>query len=621
MSQDKQQNILVRIWLGFWRGLTAFRMAVFNILFLVILALIIRLIISPGEQIVVRDDTTLVIAPNGMIVEQYTGDPVERAINEALGQSVPETRLRDIVAALERAADDGRITQVLLVTDELWGVGPGMQRELAAAFSEFRAAGKPVIAYGGYMSQSQYMFASLADEVWLDREGMVLLEGYGRFRNYYKEGLDKLEVDVNLFRVGEFKSAMEPFIRNDMSEEAKEASRYYLGDLWQDYLEMAAMHRGVPVEVLSDLTENLPDRLEAIDGNAAVLAREAGLVDRLISRPELRSEMIRRGAPDDEGSFRQIAMKTYLKVPGSGRRADGKVGIIVAQGAIMEGRQPPGSIGADSLSQLIRKAVRDDSIKSVVLRVDSPGGSAYASEVIRRELMAVKDAGKPVVISMGNVAASGGYWISMGADEIWAYPNTITGSIGIFGFFPTFQDTLAKIGIHTDGVGTTPLSGAFRADRELGEPMRRLLQSFIENGYEQFINLVADARGMTPEAVDEVARGRVWSGSQAHERGLVDQLGSLDEAAAAAARRAGLGEDFDAVYVEPDRGAFQEFLAEMTGSAVARLDVDTSGMRVNWLPRDLEARLKRDLRLITEASGNDSRRPMVMAHCLCGVDQ
>ncbi len=617
MTERNQRNFLVRLWLGFWRGLTAFRIAVFNILFLIVLALIIKFIFSPGGQIVVQEGTTLVIEPKGMMVEQYTGDPVERLINEALGQSVPETRLRDVVAALDRAREDDDIAQVLVRTDELWNVGPGIGKELARLFDEFRASGKPVIAHGGFLGQSQYFLASLADEIWLDTDGLVVLEGYGRFRSYFREGLEKLDVDINLFRVGEYKSAMEPYIRDDMSDEAREAAEYYMGSLWQEYLEQVAMNRGMPLEHLARIVDSQPELLEAANGDSAAMALEQGLVDRLVSRPEVRAELARTGHPDDDTGFRQISFQDYLQVPERPAVGEDKVGVIVAQGVILDGEHPPGSIGSDTVSRLIREAGKDDSIKAVVLRVDSPGGSAFGSEVIRRELMALREAGKPVVVSMGNLAASGGYWIAMGADEVWAHPSTITGSIGIFGMIPTFQNTLAKIGVYNDGVGTTPLAGAFQPGRELPDEAGRMLQSIIENGYGDFIDLVAEHRQMSFEEVDEVARGRVWSGSQALDRGLVDQLGNLDDAVAAAARQAGLGDDFEKVYVERKLGAFESFVMEMTGQTLARLDVKIESGMYGLLPRTTRARIEQDLRLLKETA--EARRPSVMAHCLCGV--
>jgi len=615
MSSSRKPNVLIRIWLGFWRGLTALRMAVFNIVFLLILGLLIRVFFFADDGLRIEPDTTLVIAPVGLIVEEYTGTPGERAINEALGQEMPETRLRDILAALEAAAEDERIVQVLIDTDQLWGLAPGMMMELSAAFQRLRASGKPVIAYGGSMNQGQYMLASLADELWLHPDGLVILEGYGRFRQYYREGLEKLAVDVNLFRVGEYKSAMEPFIRNDMSDEARQSAEYWLNGLWSEYLRQVASHRGMPADVLVDLIENVVGHLSDSGGDAAAMALESGLVDRLMAGPEVRAELASRGAPDDNGGFRKVGFMDYINaeslLPVSGKQ----VGIIVAQGAITEGNQPPGTIGSASTARRIRQAARNDDIKAVVLRIDSGGGSAFASEVIRRELVALRDSGKPLVVSMGNVAASGGYWIAMGADEVWAYPTTITGSIGIFGFFPTFQDTLGKIGVHTDGVGTTWLSGGLRADRALSDGVSNLLQTIIEHGYREFIDLVAAHRPLNPEQVDAVARGRVWTGEQARQRGLVDRLGTLDEAVSSAAAMAGLGEDYRIRYVEPELAPWQAFLMNMGARAVAAAGVDAIPRASFWLPRQLLARLQSDLGLIVSQA--DSGRPGIMAHCLC----
>jgi protease-4 len=616
MPSDDRPNFLVRLWLGFWRGVTALRMAVFNILFLVVLALVLRAIFSGGDALILDDNTTLVISPDGVIVEEFVGTPIERTINEALGQELPQTRLRDIVDALERAASDQQITQVLIQTDRLLGISPGTMHELARAFSAFRDSGKRVIAHGGLMGQSQYFMSSLADEIWLQHDGAVIIEGYGMYRQYYAEALDMLDVEVNLFRVGTYKSAMEPYIRNDMSEADREARSFVLDDLWQRFLEQAATHRGMPAEVLEDLVLNLPTYLEQADGDMAQLALDRGMVDRLVSRPELRSELALSGAPDQDTGFRRVEMMDYVL----GRTlpvlpAREQVGIIVAQGNIVDGSQPPGTIGGDSTARLIRQAARDDNIKAVVLRVDSGGGSAFAAEVIRTELMNLREAGKPVVVSMGDVAASGGYWIAMGADEIWASPSTITGSIGIFGFFPTFEQTLAKIGVYTDGVGTTPLASAFNPGMSLNEDVRRILQSFIEDGYEDFIGLVAEHRNMSLEAVDAVAQGRIWTGAQAQERGLIDQLGTLEDAVASAARIAGLGEDFGVTYVEQPMEPWQAFLTGLGAQALAWAGADLMPSATRVLPPELRANLIEDLAFLHQNAGEG--RLAVMAHCLC----
>ena len=618
MSEQKSSNLLVRIWRGFWNGLTAFRMAVFNILFLVVLALIVRSIFFSGDAITVGADSTLVIEPKGVIVEEYTGTPTERILNEALGQQLPETRLRDLLTTLQLAAEDDSIAQVLIDTDSLLGVSPGTMTELSAAFDSFRESGKPVIAYGGFMTQSQYGLAVLADEIWLHPDGIMLLEGFSYFRNYYREGLEKLEVDVNLFRVGEFKSAMEPFIRDDMSEQDRAAGEFFIGDLWQQYLAMIAQHRGMPVDRLNSIINNQVELLEQAGGNVAEAMLEAGLIDRLISRPEARLELASRGAPDDDTGFVQISMENYLLVPRAPDLGGDDVGIIVASGTIVEGSQSPGMIGGDSTARLLRQAADNENIRAVVLRIDSGGGSAFASEVIRQELLALQETGKPVVVSMGDVAASGGYWIAMGADEVWAYPNTITGSIGIFGFFPTFQNTLAKIGVNTDGFGTTPLSGMFRSDMAMPEAAQRAFQSVIENGYEQFIDLVAQYRDMSFDQVDNVAQGRVWTGTQARERGLVDQIGTLHEATAAAARMAGLGDDFSTVYVQQEMSAFEQFFAEMGSAALAQAGLELElPMMARWMGRDLYLGMLEQLNQVALASQPKAGLPDVVAHCLC----
>jgi protease IV len=616
MADTGKRNILVRLWLGFWRGLTAFRIAVFNILFLLVLALVIGMIFSGDDQLLLEDDTTMVLAPKGLVVEEYSGTPMERFINELLGQEVPETRLRDLLAALDQAADDENIAQVLINTDELWGVGTGVMNDLSAAFGRFRDSGKPIIAYGAFMGQGQYFLASEADEIWLDNDGIVLLEGFGRFRNYYREGLDKLGVEVNLFKTGAYKSAMEPYERNDMSDADRESSEYLLGGLWQQYLERVAMNRGMPVTRLIDLTDNFEQHFEQAGNNFAVLAREVGLVDRLISRPELRAELARRGAPDDNGDYRRIGFRDYLGSSMPRLIQRNQVGVIVAEGLITEGTQPPGTIGADSTSRLIRQAARNDDVKAVVFRVNSGGGSAFASEVIRRELIALKDSGKPVVVSMGNVAASGGYWVAMGANEVWAYPSTITGSIGVIGFFPTFEETLGKIGIHTDGVGTTPLAGALRADLAMSDELRSVLSGFIDASYQEFLALVAEGRQMSVEQVHDIAQGRVWTGQQALERGLVDHLGGLEDAIDAAARIAGLGEDYVVSYVEPELEPWQQFLTQMGARAIVKAGFEPSQAGLlGMLPRELRNNLLADLRLVREATR--AGRPGILAHCLC----
>lgn len=609
-------NKLVRLWRGFWRGITALRHGALNVLFVVVLLAVVIVLIRGGQDLEIQDGTTLVINPAGVLVEEGSGSPIERALMEALGSSSGQVQLRDLLAALGHAAEDDRISQVLINTDRLAGLAPGMMIELSQAMDAFRESGKPVIAYGSDMGMGQYFFASLADELWLDPDGFIFLEGYSSFRNYFAEGLDKLEVDVNLLRVGEFKSAMEPFTQSSMSDEDREAREYFLADLWGRYLASIAANRGMPVEVLGDFVMRQGEHLQAANGDPAQMVLDHGLVDRLISRPEARAELARRGATDDQGGFLQVGFLEYANAVNTGPSVFGEqIGVIVASGGITEGDQPAGSIGSESTSRLIRQAAHDDRIKAVVLRVDSGGGSAFASEVIRRELLALKETGKPVVVSMGNVAASGGYWIAMGADEVWAYPSTITGSIGIFGFFPTFQNSLARLGIYTDGVSTTPYGGALRADRAMSAEVEDYLQAFIENGYRQFLGLVSNYRGLTVEQVDEVAQGRVWTGAQAQQRGLVDQLGTLTDAVDAAARIAGLGESYSVVYVQPELKPWQQLLTQMAAQALVATGLDLQSSVFEQYAALGRLPIINDLRKVLEASARTNSG--VMAHCLC----
>jgi protease-4 len=456
-------------------------------------------------------------------------------------------------------------------------MGPaGMTKlqDLRAAIADFRASGKKVVAYADSYDQRSYAVAAAADEIWLNPQGAVLLEGLGRWRTYYKEGLDRLGVDVHVFRVGEYKSAVEPYTRTGPSPEAREADRKWLSDLWGIWLEEVAASRKLQPADLSAYIAEMPDRLGAAKGDLTRLAVDAKLVDKVGYRDEVRARMIElAGLDEKEKTFLQVSVDDYLQALGgdrSGARGGGDaVAVVVAKGDILDGKQPAGTIGGDSTAKLIRLARQDPKVKAIVLRVDSPGGSAFASEVIRRELALARKEGKPVVVSMGSLAASGGYWISTASDEIWASPATITGSIGIFGLLPTIDKPLARyLGLRVDGVGTTRLSGALRLDRPLQPEVGQMFQSAIEKGYEDFLARVSEARSMPRDAVDKLARGRVWSGKDAVERKLVDRLGGLKEAIASAAERAKLGKDHRTWWVEEERTFGQQLLTRfMKGGA------------------------------------------------------
>jgi protease-4 len=579
----------------------------------------------------VPDGAALVLKPEGTIVEQLSGgDPFQRLIAEQAGAGAmaKETLLKDLVDAIRAAKDDKRIKVLYLDLNDLSAAGLTKLRDLGRALAEFRTSGKKVVAYADNYMQTEYYLAAHADEVYLHPQGMLLLEGFGRWRNYYKDGLDRLGVEVHVFRVGEYKSYAEPYLRNDMSPEAREMSLDVYGDLWRDYLGDVARARKLKPEDLSALIDGLPERLQARGGDLAKLALDARLVDKLASRDEVRRRLIELvGEDKDKKSFKQVAWKDFLASRAGDRSGSGRgdaVAVIVAKGDILDGSQPAGSIGGDSTARLIRRAREDSSVKAVVLRVDSPGGSAFASEIIRRECELTRGAGKPVVVSMGSVAASGGYWISTASDEIWAQPETITGSIGIFGLFPTMDKPLAKyLGVHTDGVGTTRFTDAIRPDRPLDPAVAQMFQSFIDHGYDEFLARVAQARKMTKEQVNRIARGRIWSGEDAKGIGLVDQLGNLEQAVESAAKRAKLAKGYRVWYVEKEK-TFRERLTGMLTSAAVRVAEDVGpsasaplsspaqALSVTGRLRDLQREVERLSRW------NDPRG--AYAHCLCGEE-
>ena len=618
MQPNQQQpNVLIRILRGLWHTVNTTRKVVLNLIFLVVVLFVIAAMVEQQTGPMIFDDTALVLNPHGMVVEQYSTDATERAINQLMDQEAPEIRMRDLLRAIESAKDDERISRIVIRPDYVWGIGLSKLQELRTAMDSFKESGKPVIAYSHGMGQHQYYLASLADEIWLHPDGLVFLEGYSVYRNYYKEGLDKLEIDVHLFKVGEFKSAAEPFVRNDMSEASREANQYWMGSLWDDFLNDVAAQREMSAEELAANISQFAEHLREAGGDGAVAALNHGLVDRLATRDEFRDHLVELGTFDsDIESFRQVSLDAYVRAIDSTLEnpSRDKVAVIVAQGIIIGGDQPPGTVGAESTSRLIRKAVQDDRVKAIVLRVDSPGGGVLASEMIRRELEVAGATGLPIVVSMSSVAASGGYWISMAADEIWANPGTITGSIGIFGMLATFPKTLAKIGIHTDGVGTTPLAGAFRPDRNLSDNVGDIIQQIIDDGYEKFIDKVAAARDMTPAEVDRIARGRVWSGSQAYDRGLVDQLGGLNNAIESAAEMADLGDDYRISYVEQEPSDFEALLLQLSAWAPGILSHNT---RPSWLNLLARQPITTDIQLLLNQGHS---RLGSYAYCFCSIE-
>lgn len=547
-------------WRSLWHLLDTTRRLVFNLLFLALLLGAVALYFG-GRVSPVPEGAALMVAPTGVLTDQPAGaDPLLWWLGE--GQP-PETRLADLVEAIDRAAEDERIPMLVLRLQDLQGGGLSKMQELAAAVRRFRDSGKPVVAVADYYTQDQYYLAAQADRVLLNPMGAVALEGFAVYRNYFREALDKLDVDVNVFRVGEYKSAVEPLTRNDMSEAARRANQAWLDDLWRQYLEGVSQARQLPVQGLARHVAEYPQRLQRLDGDAARLALETGLVDELMARPAMNDYLQQRLGGDGSG-FPAVSVSDYLAATDAETAERGEVGLITASGVIIDGEQPPGAVGGDTIAGLLRQARMDETVRAVVLRIDSGGGSAYASEVIRQELLKLKQAGKPVVVSMGSVAASGGYWIAADADQIWATPATLTGSIGIFGALPTLDRSLQHLGIHTDGIATGPLAGGFRPDRPLSDAVRQVVQAELEQGYERFIDLVATGRGMPAERVEAVARGRVWSGLAARDIGLVDQLGGLRQAQRAAAELAGL-EHWRVRSIEPPLSPRERLLRALSG--------------------------------------------------------
>lgn len=574
MDQIRQRSLPRRLLASFARGLDNARRAAANTLFLIFVVFLFVAALAGGPK--VPKGGALVLAPKGPLVEQRTSRSPGDLLSGLAGAVREETLVKDLVDALAAAKDDKRISAVFLDLDDMERSSLPKLESVAAAIRDFRKSGKKVIAAASRYQQGPYYLAAHADEVLMDPDGIVFLEGFGQYRTYYRDAIDRLEINWHVFRVGQYKSFVEPFLRNDMSPEAREASSLWLGELWRSYLGGVATARKRTPEQITAMIEAFPEKLVAAGGDAAKIALDEKLVDRLATRHEIRNRMIElAGADRRKKSFKQVSMSDYLQALGDSRPgakgSGGTVAIIVAAGEIVDGNGGPGRVGGDSTAALIRKAREDDSVKAIVLRVDSPGGSAFASEVIRRESQLARDASKPVVVSMGSVAASGGYWISTAADEIWASPDTITGSIGIFGMFPTVEKPLAKyLGMRVDGVGTTPWADALRIDRELSPGAGKAMQSLIDHGYEQFLARVSKARKMSRDDVDRIARGRVWSGTDAKERGLVDRLGTLPEAIASAAQKAKLPKGYRVTYLEKEQSLRERVLASFSTRA-ARL--------------------------------------------------
>lgn len=538
---DKKRGFFSRFF-GLLGAIGKFVRTALNILFLVILLAVIASLFA-GSVKPLPNSAFLRLAPTGLLVEQLS---YSDSLSQLLGggsQYPAETLLSDLVEAIDAATDDPRITGVALQLDLFVGGGITKLSQVGAALNRFKASGKPIIATGSNFSQEQYYLASFADEIHVNPMGMVLVTGYGMYQTYYKQAIDKLGLNFHVFRAGDYKDAIEPFTRDSMSEASRRQTRLWLDELWLAYTGQVESNRELAANAINNYISNMDVSLAEADGSFATLAKTHALIDRISTQPQMleRLQALAGRPANDENDYLHVDFSEYLfhqrlKLPDTDGAA--KIGLIVAKGAIYDGDHPEGSIGSVTLSKLIQRARRDGNIKALVIRVDSPGGSAFASDVIRREIDLTSRAGKPVVISMGSVAASGGYWIAAGADAIWAEPTTLTGSIGVFGLIPTFENSLGSLGIHSDGVGTTPLADIYRLDRPMSAQAQRIIQLNVEHIYEQFIALVATGRDLPKTEVHRIAQGRVWSGRQAQQLGLVDELGGQRDAITAAAELA-----------------------------------------------------------------------------------
>lgn len=589
---EKSPGLIRRIFTRFWKIITWLRVAFFNLIFLLFLFLIIASLV-PQQPVTIEPNNQLVVTPYGFLVDQYTYvDPYTLLLDD---QKEPtETLVSDLVEVIDLARDDDKITSMVLQLDRLAGGGISKLEEVGAALARFSESGKPIYAYGENLTQQQYYLASYADHIHLNPLGSVLVDGFSSYRNYFKDALDHLEINMHVFRTGDYKDAMEPFLRNDMSQASKENNQLWLNELWGVYSSRIEELRDLPKGALNDFINNMDDSLANYQGDTARLALESGLVDELSTHVEWHDWL--SAQPGDN----ELDYRTYYqtrKPPTALPSTKKKVAVITARGVISQGDLESGEIGDVSFANQLERVRDDRSIKALVVRIDSGGGGVQASENIRLSLLDfVRERSIPVVVSMGSVAASGGYWMATAADEIWATPTTITGSIGVFAAFPTLENSLSKLGINTDGLATTELAGAIRVDRPLTPMAKNLIQQSVDHMYQRFLGIVSEARDSSPDAIDKIAQGRVWSGNTALELGLVDNLGNLEDVIGRAAELAELRE-YDIEHIIKPLTPMERFMSEITkvqGVAAAR-NALTSNSHQSLLPTSLTAHIQKAL--------------------------
>jgi protease IV len=602
---------------GFWNFLVGLKEVIVTIVVVGLFIMVMRSFFAGDGAPIVPDGAALQLSLDGYVVEQMTDvDPVSALTNPMAATLPSQTLLRDVLSTIDAAAKDKRIKALTLELDEFAGAGPATLESIGDALVRFKASGKPIYAHGLYYADDSYYLASHATSVSLDPMGGVMLAGYSSYNLYMKEALDKLRVNVNVFRVGKYKSAVEPYSRSDMSPEAREESQALFDILWDKYKSDVEQARGKGIK-LQSIIDTMPQTMPALKGDISRYALVNKLVDKLQTREQYVAELAQLvGDADDEdglASYNQISMDEYIFATRSLSPQKGdKVAVIYAAGEIIDGDHPTGVAGGDTVARLLRQATKDDRVKAIVLRIDSPGGSVIASEIIRRAVLDARAAQKPVVASMATLAASGGYWIAMDTDEIFAQPTTITGSIGIFGMIPTFEKTAALVGVKSDGVGTTSLSSSNDLAQGLSEPVKALMQSTVQHGYDKFIGHVARARKLSPERANEIAQGRVWAGATAQQLKLVDRFGDLEDAVAAAAKRAKLKE-WHADYMEEPESVQMKLLRYITGTdnGAAKAKVKTPPQGIAMLP--LTEQLSRAALLLTGQSLRD--RNNLYAYC------
>ena len=614
MSEIERPGPIRHVLGTLWTGVTKVRVAMSNIIFLLLITLVV-LAFRDSAPPPLPQKAALLLNPAGTVVVQKSHtEPLAQLFSEQSPQEA-ETLLSDMIDAILMAKDDPRISALVMELDSLLAIGVSKTDEVAEAIAEFRSSGKPVVAWNDALSQNQYLLASQADEIIIHPMGSVLLEGFANYQWYFADALEKLELNIHIFKAGQFKSLAEPFTRNDMSAGERAISLRWLNGAWDHYTAAIEARRGLEAGTVNNYVNRFADSVAANGGDLAETARGMGLVDQVMSRAQA-NEYISGvvGAADEDGAYQAVQFEEYLArqrppVPNLG--GNPQVAVIAARGDIRGGDQPAGVIGGDSLGLLIRQAAEDPNVAAIVLRVDSPGGGTFASEIVRRKMIEARRTGKPLVVSMSSIATSGGYWIASAADEIWAMPTTLTGSIGVFLAVPTYESLLDRAGISSDGVGTTDLAGAFRGDRPLMPEVSATYQAAVDHYHGLFIDVIADGRELPRERASALADGSVFLGQRASELGLVDHLGGRRAAIASAARLAGLAEGgYTVVSYEKPLTPREEFLRQLAGNmsrTVGSLEPAWATTFKQW-----SAPLLRSLSVLNNL--DDPSR--VYAHCL-----